>query len=146
MFYVLISGVQLSYGITKGDYKHSWPHRVNLWATIATQVWAKMAKNDDTYLPHICLIPVVAIVMKKLIIGNNKTPTVTQVFVAIKWFVPNFWLKRCLTNSLTKVSRNLNFDFFSLFIFLKSYRLLITLQMFAAPKVTKIKPELCCLL
>jgi hypothetical protein len=34
--------------------------------------------------PHICLIPVVAIVMKKLIIGNNKTPTVTQVFVAIK--------------------------------------------------------------
>jgi hypothetical protein len=59
MFYGLISGVQLSYGITQGDYKQLWPHRVTLWATIATQVWAKMAKNgskqvyDDIYLHNL---------------------------------------------------------------------------------------------
>jgi hypothetical protein len=56
MFYGLISGVQSSYGITQGDYKHSWPHRVTLWAIIATHLWAKMLKNgskqvyDDTYI------------------------------------------------------------------------------------------------
>ena len=59
MFYGLISDVQLSYGITQGDYKHLWPHRVTLWATIATHLWAKMAENgskqvyDDTYLHNL---------------------------------------------------------------------------------------------
>jgi hypothetical protein len=59
MFYGLMIGVQLSYGIAKGDYKHSWPHRVTLWATITTHLWAKMAENgseqvyDDTYLHNL---------------------------------------------------------------------------------------------
>jgi hypothetical protein len=56
MFYGLISGVQLSYGITQGDYKHLLPHIVTPSTTTATHLWAKMAENgskqvyDDTYL------------------------------------------------------------------------------------------------
>jgi hypothetical protein len=59
MFYGLISDVQLSYGITQGDYKHSRPYRVTLWATIASHLWAKMVENgskqvyDDTYLHNL---------------------------------------------------------------------------------------------
>jgi hypothetical protein len=59
MFYGLISGVLLSYGIIQGDYKHLWPHIDTLSATTATHLWAKIAKNgskqvfDDSYLHNL---------------------------------------------------------------------------------------------
>ena len=85
MFYGLISGVPLSYGITQGNYKHWWPHIDTLWATTATQLWAKMAENgskqvfDDSYLHNFIFYTQICFIGQKVVFNylmvSPKVPT-----------------------------------------------------------------------